>query len=96
MKAKTDEVTLKLLAEIEKQKVEIASAEKPNWSTPCSFRNTDGTTYNLHVEANVGTLIGLYARVSEEERAYKEAAEDLGLKEYPEFRFSGSSAKDWK
>lgn len=92
----TDQLTLNLIQEVKKQKEEIAKAEKPNWITNCSFSYTEkpNDATNIHVEANIRNLVCIAAFLKERERAYKEAAETLGV-DAPAFTWGGFSVNDW-
>lgn len=97
MPRKTDQKTLDLIKEVKRQKEEISQAERPNWITNCSFSHTEGKQndqINLHVEANVKTLIMIVAFLKDRERSYNEAAAELGV-EAPAFSWSGFSVADW-
>jgi hypothetical protein len=97
MAKKTDEKTLQLIAEVKKQKEEIARAERPNWITNCSFSYTTGAggaPTNIHVEANIPTLVSIVGFLLDKERSYNEAAKVLGTST-PDFTWGGFSVKDW-
>lgn len=94
--AKTDERTLGLIKEVKKQKEEISKAERPNWVTNCSFSfYGGGASINLHVESNLGVLIGISAFLMDREQSYKKAAEALELTDAPPFSWLGFSSADW-
>jgi hypothetical protein len=98
MAKKMDEKTLSLIKEVNKRKAEIASLERPNWKTNCSFSYIeDKIVYpiNIHVESSVMKLVSIAGFLMERENSYKEAAEKfLGL-EAPEFLWMGFSVEDW-
>jgi len=56
----------------------------------------EGFPTNLKDEKSIETLIRAMASVKVREQSYNEAAVELELDTYPEFRISGSSCKDWK
>ena len=92
-----DATTLKLIDEVNKRKAEIAKIEKPNWATNCSFpsdEDNSNSKKNIHVIADVRTLVGYAALVREKEKGYKEAAKELGV-EAPAYTWGGFSVKDW-
>lgn len=93
--AKTDEKTLELIKEVNRQKKEIEKAERPNWITKCSFQPLPAAPINLHVETDVGTLIGIVAYLQMQEKHYNEAAAALGIADPPAFSWAGFSVKDW-
>lgn len=94
--ANSDERTLQLIREVEKQKEEISKAERPNWITNCSFKFVEGgPSINLHVESDLRVLIGICAYLQDKERSYKQAAEALSLTEFPPFSSGGFPTADW-
>jgi hypothetical protein len=97
MPRKTDQRTLNLIKEVNRQKNEISQAERPSWITNCSFSYSEGRQndqINLHVESKVQTLILIAAFLSEKSRTYYEAAGQLGV-DAPQFTWSGYSVNDW-
>ena len=94
-KTTTDSKTLELIQEVKKRKEEIASAERPNWKTNCSFPH-DGTSAstNIHVESSIYNLVSIVAFLRSKEVAYKEAADHLGV-DAPAFSWGNSSVSDW-
>lgn len=91
----TDEQTLKLIEEVNRQKKEISKAEKPNWLTNCSFSMGEGQpSTNLHVESDVRKLVSIAGFIITKEREYKEAAERLGATA-PEFKWGNHAASEW-
>lgn len=97
MAKKMDEKTLSLIKEVNKRKAEIASLERPNWKTNCSFSYIeDKIVYpiNIHVESSVMKLVSMAGFLVERKNAYKEAEKFLGL-EAPEFSWMGFSVEDW-
>lgn len=97
MPAKTDKKTLDLIAEVNRQKAEIAKADRPNWRTNCSFSYTEGSSnaVNLQVESNVKNLILIAAFLTEKAANYKAAAATLGVDNPPDFTWSNFSLQDW-
>lgn len=94
MAKKTDTKTLELINEINRRKAEIAKAERPNWATNCSFTMPGEGTTNLHVESDIRKLVGFVAFLRERERAYNEAAKELGV-DAPPYQHGGFTATDW-
>ncbi len=94
--AKTDEKTLALIKEVQRQKEEIAAAERPNWVTNCSFPFVEGSsqTVNLHVEKDVAKLVSIVAFLVGRERDYSAAVKLLGV-EAPAFKWSGFTVAEW-
>ena len=91
-----DQKTLKLIEQVKAKKLEIAQAERPNYSTNMSFRKNDsGRPINLHVEANVGVLIEIVAFLRSGESHYIQAAKELGVDKPPVFEWDGFSVNDW-
>jgi hypothetical protein len=94
-KKKTDDKTLQLIIEVNRQKDEIAKIEKPNYKTNCSFSYTqDGPGVNLHVESNVRELIMMAAHINSWETEYQKAAAVMGV-EAPLFTWRGFYVADW-
>ena len=96
----TDEKTIALINEVNKQKLEISKAERPNWLTTCSFsynENLGGSSanVNLHVEANVKTLLLIVGFLTEKEKYYNEAVNLLKVDSAPSFTWQGFTVKDW-
>lgn len=94
--AKTDAKTLELIKEVNRQKKEIASAEKPQYITNCNFSYTENgaNIINIHVEADVKNLIKIAAFLSMQEKAYADAAKVLGV-DSPPFTWGAFTVKDW-
>lgn len=57
--------------------------------------NLDGFG-DIKAETKLENLIRAFSSVKGREKAYDEAARDLGLKTYPQFSVSGGTAADWK
>lgn len=95
-KTTTDQKTLELIREVAKQKEEISKAERPSWTTNCSFSYTErpSDAVNIHVESNIRNLVCIAAFLKEKEKSYREAAEALGV-EAPAFTWSGYAVSDW-
>lgn len=95
-KTKTDAKTLELIQQVKRQKEEIARAERPNWTTNCSFSYTENSAnaINIHVEANIRNLVCIASFLVDKEKNYKETAKLLGV-EAPDFTWQGFSVKDW-
>lgn len=104
-RAKADKKTLDLIAQVAKQKAEIAKIERPNWRTNCSFfymSHSDlsapvGTHVNLHVESNLAKLIDIAGLLISREASYAAAVKELGLvgTDWPGFVYLGSPVEDW-
>lgn len=95
MKNKTDEITLKLIQEIKKQKKEISNAERPKWLTNCTFSYNEKLTdaINIRVES-VAKLISCAAFLIDKEKSYNEAGKFLGV-ETPTFSWCGYKTQEW-
>lgn len=93
---KTDDKTLAIIREINKQKAEISKIEKPSWKTNCSFSYTEGgTPFNLNVVADVSKLVSMAAFLINSENAYEEAKSRLDVSDAPAFSWLGFSIQDW-
>lgn len=98
MAKKNDTKVLDFINEVKRRKAEIASAEKPNYKTNCSFSYIEGKavdSINLRVEADVKNLICIAAFLRDKEDAYTDTAQELGVADIPEFTWNGSSVADW-
>lgn len=98
MAKKTDQATLKLINEVKRRKEEIARCERANWLTNCAFTYIEGNmsgAVNLHVQTNVLELINIAAFLREKERAYNEAAKELGVEDPPAFKWCGFPVAEW-
>jgi hypothetical protein len=98
MAKKTDQKTLDLITEVNRQKAEITKIEKPNWRTNCSFSYIEGRkgdAVNLHVESDVRSLICIAAFLQEKEASYQAAALTLGVESPPHFSWDGFNVADW-
>jgi len=95
-KTKTDSKTLELIQQVKRQKEDIAKAERPNWTTNCSFSYTEQSrdAVNIHVEANIRNLVCIASFLVEKEKSYKETAKVLGV-DAPDFSWQGFAVKDW-
>lgn len=98
---KTDSKTLDLIKEVQKQKAEIAKAEKPNWKTNCSFpvpssifEEDTARTISLHVEANIKKLLDIAAFLKNKKFSYEDIAHDLEV-DAPSFTWAGYPLEDW-
>lgn len=93
----TDQKTLDLIKEVNRRKEEIAKAEKPNWTTNCSFSYLEGSAnvVNLHVCKDVREMINIAAFLVEKQKSYEEAVKMLGVVDPPDFKWCGFSVKDW-
>lgn len=94
--AKTDSKTLELIKKVQKQKEEIAKAERPNWITNCSFSYIEHSakTVNLHVCRDIHEMVCIVAFLNEREKSYGEAVKELGV-DAPAFKWNGFSVSDW-
>lgn len=81
MAINTDDTTMKLINEVNRQKKEIASLERINWKTNCSFSYTENPSNSipLQVETDVRKLVLIVAFLLEKEASYIAAAKLLGI-----------------
>lgn len=66
--------------------------------TECNYKtsgNLEGFG-DIKSETKVENLIRAFSSVRGREKAYNEAAQELGLETYPAFNVSGGNASDWK
>lgn len=92
--AQNDDKILKLMNEVKKRKLEIATSEKAAWSTNCSL-NIDGKVFNLHVVNDINVLVGAMAHLLNKRANYNEAAKLLGFDKVTPFKHDGYSLEDW-
>lgn len=94
--AKTkDEIVLEMQEQVKKLKAEIRKAEKPTWTTSCSFRETTSSSaINIHVVSDIKVLVGMVAYLNNMEARMNEAAKELGVT-YKHMH-DGYSVDDWK
>lgn len=92
----TDTKTLELIKEVNRQKKEISSAEKPQYVTNCNFSYSENgsSITNIHVEINVGNLTRIIGFLMGMETNYYSAAIELGVDPGP-FTWQGFLVKDW-
>lgn len=92
----TDDRILAFIKEVNRQKEEIAKAERPQWKTNQNFSWVEGKpdVIVLHVEKNIKTLVEIAAFLAQKEEAYMHVAADLGV-EAPPFTWNGFSVADW-
>ena len=94
---KTDQKTLDLIKEVQRQKAEIAKADRPQFRTNCSFAYVEGSSaaVNIQVESKVKNLILIAAFLQERELSYKKAATTLGVENPPDFTWGDFPVADW-
>jgi hypothetical protein len=94
--AKTkDEIVLEMQEQVKKLKSEIRKAEKPTWTTSCSFRETPSSSaINIHVVNDIKVLVGMVAFLNNMVQRMAEAAEELGVTY--KHTHDGYSVDDWK
>lgn len=91
----TDDKTLALIKEVNRQKAEISKIEKPNYKTNLSFTFVEGgAPLNLNVIVDIGSLLRMAAFVKGAEETYNRVKESLNV-EGPDFSWLGYSASDW-
>jgi hypothetical protein len=103
MNTKTDQKTLDLIQEVQKQKKEIQRIEKPSWKTNSTFSYFEGNmsnTINLRVVSSVKEMIQLAGFLSDKMKSFQHGREALGLPSLgtpgtEEFTWSGFSYDDW-
>ena len=95
MENTSDKLVGELLKVIQEKKETIAKAERPNWSTNCSFRVSKdvSTSTNLQVCDNVVELTEILGFIIEKRKAFNEAKEILGVS--GSFKWLGFTFEDW-
>lgn len=93
----TDNKTLKLIQEVNRQKKEIESAERPQYVTNCNFSATENgaNITNIHVESNVAALVRIAAFLLIQQEFYARAATALGVESPPDFKWQGFTVGEW-
>jgi hypothetical protein len=94
--ATTDQRTLDLIKEVQKQKAEIAKVDRPNYKTNGSFAYVEGKSdvIALRVESDVKKLICIASFLKDKEASYSQVAQELGV-DAPAFTWNGFSTADW-
>lgn len=92
----TDKKILALIEDINRQKRDIAAAEKSEWKTNQAFPYQEGSAnvVQLNVERDVGKLVKIASFLRATENAYNDTARALGV-DAPAFTWSGYSIHDW-
>jgi len=95
MAKKSDQTTLNLIKEVQKQKAEIAKAEKPSWNTNLAFSFTGNSkdALNMHALSSVEELISIVAFLLDRSKSYAEACTLLNVTS--EFKWQGFTLKEW-
>lgn len=93
----TDQQTLILIKEVQKQKAEIARVDRPTWRTNCAFVYTEGSSVstNIQVLSRLDELVKIAAFIQQKEEAYGKAAFTLGVDSPPDFQWNGFGVSDW-
>ena len=92
----TDQIVLELLNKVEEKKKEIGASERPSWITHCSFGvnpSNAAERVNLQVVTDISILTSVYATLAVAERAFKQAANELGVK--VDFKWQGFAFEEW-
>ena len=91
-----DEIVLEMQEQVKKMKAEIRKAEKPNWTTSCSFKESPNSgAINIHVVSDTKSLIGMVAFLNNTKEKMEAAAKELGIENY-KHTHDGYSVDDWK
>ena len=92
--AKKDQTTLSLIKEVQRQKQEIAKAEKPSWNTNMSFSFSERTgTVNLHTVATPTELASIATFLLNQSRSHEEACSLIGVA--VPFKWQGFTLGEW-
>lgn len=96
--AKTDDKVMQLLRIAKEKKDRIATVEKVNWKTNCSFSFNENDSLNskmnLHAESNLSTLVKILAHILQQQDFYTQAATKLGVD--VQFKYLGFNVSDWQ
>lgn len=100
-KTKTDQKVLDLIAQVAKQKSEIAKIDRPNWKTNCMFSflrsrvAMDPNVINLHVESDIRVLAEIAGFLHAELINHAKGCDLLGVSLGTQFLWRGYSCDDW-
>lgn len=90
-----DEIVLEMQEQVKKLKAEIRKAEKPTWTTSCSFKESSSSSaINIHVVSDIKVLVGMVAFLNNMDIRMAEAAKELGVSY--KYVHEGFSVEDWK
>ena len=91
-----DKLVQKLIEVANKQKADIAKAEKPKWKTNLNFRyNPDSSAgTNLHTISDPKKLAAALAFLMDKKGSYTKACKELGIKD--DFEWLGFTLEEWK
>lgn len=94
----TDDKILNLISQVDKQKAEIKSIEKPAYKTNMSFSYSEGRSndaINLHVVNDLRQLMMIAAYLRAIFSNYETVGNVLGSEMTPGFTWQGFSYSDW-
>ena len=97
MAKKSDDKTLELIREVNRQKAEISDAERSNWRTNMAWSYIEGSnaSTNLNVVSSIEDLIKILAFLKTTQAAYLQAAQELGVQSAPAFKWNRFTYNDW-
>jgi hypothetical protein len=91
-----DEIIVELQEQIKIRKEEIKSIERPNWKTPCAFKETpNGYSINIHTIQDPSAVINILAFLKVKKESIEAASKELGF-EGGVFKHDGYTYNDWK
>ena len=95
-KPSADDTTLQLIQEVKRRKEEIADSERSNYKTNLSFAYVEwsSSAVNLQVQ-KVDTLLKIAAFLRSTEAAYENVAKEMGVDDYPSFKWGGFTVEEW-
>lgn len=73
----------------------LQSVDKITGSDYITGGNIEGFSKNVKDEQDIANLVKMAASVISRERAYNEAAENLELSTFPQFKIGGSTKDEW-
>lgn len=97
---KVDAMVLELLKKVEEKKQQIGKAERPSWSTNCSFGfnpEDNNSRVNIQVIRDVSQLVEIHAFLTAKYNAFLESRDKLGIanSEAP-FKHQGFTFQEWE
>lgn len=95
-KPSADDATLHLIKEVNRRKAEIADSERGNYKTNMSFSYVEGSSNVLPLQVQkVESLLKIAAFLRSSEAAYEGVAKEMGVEDYPDFKWGGFAVADW-
>lgn len=96
MATEKDKKVQDLLRLAEEKRQKLTNLEDPKWLTKGDFKYGKGqdAAFNIRTNTDVTVFINALAFLTDREKSYNKASEDLGIKS--EFSWFGHSVENWK